>query len=73
MGLFTPKSGTPRATSAPAPRESRASRKHREYRERLDADLKDRFKAAERAGEERSAQFWDDYERRNGNGSVDYS
>ncbi len=76
MGLFTPKypkSDTPGAVSAPAKRESRADRKHREYRERLDADLKGRFKAAERASKERCARFWEDYEQRNGPGSVDWS
>lgn len=73
MGFFTPKyplSDTPGAASAPAARESRADRKHRERREGLDADLKARFKAADRASKERDAAFWDDYERRNGKGSV---
>lgn len=76
MGWLTPKypkSDTANATETPARKESRADRKHREYRERLDTDLKDRFKAAERAGKERSARFWDDYEQRNGKGSVDWS
>lgn len=76
MGWLTPKypkSDTPGATSAPTPNESRADRKQREYRDRLDTDLNNRFKAAERASKERSAAFWNDYERRNGKGSVDYS
>lgn len=75
MVLFTPKypkPDTPGAASAPPKRESRADRKHREYRERLDADLADRFKAAERASKERAAAFWEDYERRNGPGSVNW-
>jgi hypothetical protein len=76
MGLFTPKypkSDTPGATSAPAKRESRADRKHREQRERIDTAMQEGWKNAERASKERSARFWDDYERRNGKGSVDYS
>ncbi|MFE3326865.1 hypothetical protein [Streptomyces sp. NPDC059176] len=76
MGLFTPKyptSDTPGASDTPAPRESRSARKQRERHERLDTDLKDRFKAAERASKERRVAFWDDYERRNGKGIVDWS
>ena len=76
MGLFTPrypKSDTPSATATPAKRESRADRKHREYRERLDASTKQAFQDAERASKERSAGFWSNYERRNGKGSVDWS
>lgn len=76
MGLFTPrypKSDTSDATGTPARKESRTDRKHRQSREQLDTDLKNRFKAAERASTERSARFWDSYERRNGTGSVDYS
>lgn len=69
MGLFSPRyptSDTPGATATPATRESRGDRKLREQQEWLDADLKDRFRAAEEASKERSARFWDDYERRNG-------
>ncbi|MFD5566626.1 hypothetical protein [Streptomyces cadmiisoli] len=76
MGLFSPKypkSDTAGATGTPAPRESRADRRHRETREARDRDLADRFKAAERAGKERSARFWSDYEQRNGAGSVDWA
>lgn len=76
MGLFTPKypkSGTPGASSAPAPRESRGARREREQHERIDAAMKQGWKNAERASKERSARFWEDYERRNGKGSVDWS
>ena len=31
------------------------------------------WKNARRASKERDAAFWEDYERRNGKGSVDYS
>ncbi|WP_058046262.1 hypothetical protein [Streptomyces roseifaciens] len=70
MGLFTPK--YPQGAEPPH-RESRADRKSRERTEALDKDLTARFKAAQRESKERSARFWDDYERRNGPGSVDWS
>ena len=76
MGLFTPKypkSDTPGASSGPAPRESRADRKQREYTEFQDKRLADDFKRLHREGKERSARFWSDYERRNGKGSVRHS
>lgn len=76
MGWLTPKypiSDTAGATGTPARRESRAARRQREQREQIDADLKRRFQDAERASKERSAAFWEAYERRNGAGSVDYS
>lgn len=76
MGCLTPKypkSDTPGATGTPAPRESRADRKQREQRGRIDAAMQDGWKNARRASKEREAAFWDDYERRNGKGSVDYS
>ncbi|MFE2563077.1 hypothetical protein [Streptomyces mirabilis] len=76
MGLFSPKypkSDTPGVASAPAKRESRADRKHREQREVRNANLDNLRKGAERASKERSAGFWDSYERRNGKGSVDWS
>lgn len=41
--------------------------------EQARANLANDFKAAERASKERDASFWADYERRNGEGSVDYS
>ncbi|WP_114034981.1 hypothetical protein [Streptomyces sp. SDr-06] len=73
MGLFTPKypkSDTPGAD--PQRRESRADRKHRESRERVDAAMKQSWQDAERASKERGARFWADYERDNGPGSVDW-
>lgn len=76
MALFTPRyptSDTPGATSTPAPRESRADRKHRQGRERRAAAFQSDFKNAERASKERSAGFWASYERRNGKGSVEWS
>jgi hypothetical protein len=70
MGLFTPKYPD---GAAPPKRESRSERKDREtqeatadWRRRTDNAIKD----AERASKERDARFWDDYERRNGPGSV---
>jgi hypothetical protein len=37
------------------------------------ANLAADFQAAERVSKERDAKFWEDYERRNGPGSVDWS
>ncbi|PJN00810.1 hypothetical protein CG740_23170 [Streptomyces sp. CB01201] len=76
MGLFTPKypkSDTPGTDPQPLRRESRADRKQRETSERIDAALKQGWQNAERASKERSARFWDDYERLNGKGSVEWS
>lgn len=76
MGLFTPKypkSDTPGTESTPTRRESRTDRKLREFHERLDKQLDADFQRLEREGKERSARFWDEYERRNGPGSVDWS
>ena len=76
MGLFTPKyptSDTANASGTPTPRESRAARKSREQHERIDAAFKQDRQNAERASKERSAGFWEDYERRNGKGSVDWT
>lgn len=76
MGLFTPrypKSDTADATGTPAPRESRADRRHRQACEVREANLARDFQDAERASKERDARFWDSYERRNGKGSVDWS
>lgn len=70
MGFFTPK--YPEGAEPPR-KEKRADRKDREFHERLDKRLADDFKRLEREGKERSARFWDDYERRNGPGSVDHS
>lgn len=70
MGLFSPKYPT---GAEPPRRESRGDRKAREQSERvsgwIDAELKD----AERDSKERSARFWEDYERVNGPGSIDWS
>ena len=41
--------------------------------ERAIANLDAARKDAERASKERSAQFWEDYERRNGPGSVNWT
>ncbi len=41
--------------------------------EQARANLADAFKDAERASTERGAAFWEAYERRNGEGSVDWS
>ena len=76
MGWFSPKypqSDTPGATGTPAKKESRADRKVREFKERLDTDMEESFKNARRVSKERSARFWDDQERKNGKGSVDWS
>lgn len=76
MGWLTPKypkSDTPDATGTPAKRESRAARKDREFHEFHEKRIADDFKRLHRESKERSAHFWDDYERRNGKGSVDYS
>lgn len=76
MGFLTPnypKSDTPGATGTPAPRESRGARRQREQHERIDAAMKQGWQNARRASSERDAAFWEDYERRNGEGSVDYS
>jgi hypothetical protein len=70
MGLFTPKYP---AGAEPPERESRADRKSREQSERYEQQLSDDFKRLERESKERSARFWEDYERRNGPGSVDWS
>jgi hypothetical protein len=75
MGLFTPKypkSDTPGADVQPQRRESRADRKQREYRGRVDAAMKEGWRDAERASKERGARFWDRYEKDNGPGSVDW-
>lgn len=75
MGLFSPKypkSDTAGATGTPQPRESRAARREREQHERARAAMDQGWKDARRASEERGAAFWEDYERRNGPGSVDY-
>jgi hypothetical protein len=61
MGLFTPK--YPKGAEPPK-RESRADRKHREYRERIDTAIAEDFKTAQRVSKERDAAFWADYERR---------
>lgn len=66
MGLFSRK-------GSGEPRESRGARKDREMHERIDQRMDDARKACERAGTERTAAFWEDYERRNGPGSVDWS
>lgn len=69
MGLFTPKypkSETPGATGTPAKRESRAARKDREFLEFHEKRIADGFKRLHRESKERTAAFWDDYERRNG-------
>ncbi|MEU1163979.1 hypothetical protein ABZ372_26455 [Streptomyces sp. NPDC005921] len=74
MGLFTPKypkSATPNATGTPPPRESRAARRDREEHERIRAVMDQGWADARRARAERETAFWDDYERRNGPGSVD--
>lgn len=76
MGLFTPKhpkSDTPGAASTPARRESRGDRRAREERERIDTAMAQGWKAARRASTERGAAFWEDYEQRNGPGSVDWT
>ncbi|WP_371540766.1 hypothetical protein OG217_37230 (plasmid) [Streptomyces sp. NBC_01023] len=82
MGLFTPKypkSDTPGADSSSgggARRETRAERRDREARTssaRRKASVERQFQAAERASKERTASFWDRYERRNGTGSVDWN
>ncbi|MFF0426975.1 hypothetical protein ACFYUJ_21490 [Streptomyces sp. NPDC004520] len=79
MGLFSPKypkSDTPGATGVPAKKESRQERAAREGREAGDrymAETARMLQDAERASKERSARFWEDYERRNGKGSVDWS
>ena len=73
MGLFGPKypkSDTAGATGTPAPRESRAARREREQHEQIRAAMDERWKDARRASKERDAAFWEDYERRNGPGSV---
>ncbi|MEV8523158.1 hypothetical protein AB0451_03220 [Streptomyces sp. NPDC052000] len=75
MGLFTPKypkSDTPGGDPQPQRRESRADRKQREYRERVDTQLADDFKRAERDSKARGAHFWERYEKDNGPGSVDW-
>lgn len=41
--------------------------------ERARANLDTARRGAERASKERDAAFWEDYERRNGKGSVDWS
>lgn len=69
MGLFTPK--YPQGAE-PAKRESRSARKAREETEAQKTAMEGRFKDARRASKERDAAFWDDYERRNGPGSVRY-
>lgn len=76
MGLFTPKypkSDTPGATNTPAKRESRAARKDREFHEFHEKRRADNFKRLHRESKERTAQFWEDYERVNGPGSVDHN
>lgn len=70
MGLFTPK--YPKGAEPPK-RESRGDRKAREEREAMDAYLDRSFKDAWRASKERDAAFWDEYERQNGPGSVDWT
>ena len=76
MGLFTPKypkPDTPGVASSPAPRETRAVRRERErVQQQRAADAK-RDQEIVRASKERTASFWQDYERRNGPGSVDWS
>lgn len=81
MGLFTPKyptSDTPGvdATGNRARRETRSDRRDRQTR--LDSNRRkaaqDRaVQGAVRASKARSTAFWEDYERRNGPGSVDWS
>ncbi|MBT2467826.1 hypothetical protein J7E97_08055 [Streptomyces sp. ISL-66] len=70
MGLFTPK--YPKGAEPPR-KDSRADRKSREFHERLDKQMEDDFKRLHRESKERSAHFWQDYEQRNGPGSVDWS
>ncbi|WP_199546616.1 hypothetical protein [Streptomyces sp. N35] len=69
MGLF-------RSASSGARRETRSERRGGEARTasaRRSASEARMFQDAERASKERSAGFWDDYERRNGAGSVDWT
>lgn len=76
MGWLTPKypkSDTPGASAAPAKRESRADRRHREKHEAIRTVMDQSRQNAVRASKERDAAFWEDYERRNGPGSVDWS
>lgn len=69
MGLF-------RSASSGAQRETRSERRGREARTasaRRNANEARMFQDAERASKERTADFWNDYERRNGAGSVDWT
>jgi hypothetical protein len=70
MGLFTPKYPD---GAEPPKRESRADRRSREASEHYEQQLADDFKRLERESKERSARFWEDYERTNGPVSVDWS
>lgn len=75
MGLFTPKypkPDTPGADAQPARWESRADRRDREAREVRTKRLDDDFKRLDRESKERSAYFWERYEKENGPGSVDW-
>jgi len=66
MGFLSPKYPKGAEPSKPAKRESRGARKDREFLERYDAATRRAWKDAHRASKERSARFWDDYDRRNG-------
>lgn len=70
MSLFTPKYPP---GAEPPKREARGARKAREETNAQKAAMERRFKDARRASKERGAAFWEDYERRNGPGSVDWS